>query len=90
MVADELYDVDEDDTLDVAAPGVLDNDSDANSDANSDALTAGVADDAQHGTLALDPDGSITYTPDSNLHGTDTFTYEVCDGAIPPCATRRP
>jgi VCBS repeat-containing protein len=74
-----IYDVDEDDTLDIAALGVLDNDSDA----NSDALTAGVADDAQHGMRTLDPDGSITYAPDSNLHGTDTFTYEVCDGGDP-------
>jgi VCBS repeat-containing protein len=66
--------VDEDDTLDVAAPGVLD------TDANGDPLTAGVADDAQHGTLTPDPDGSFTYAPDGTFHGTDSFTSTADDG----------
>ena len=66
VAVDDLYDVNEDDTFHVAAPGVLDNDTDA----NSDPLTAGVSDDAQHGTLTLDPDGSFTYAPDGDFHGT--------------------
>ena len=24
-------------------------------------------------------DGTVTYTPDANFNGTDTFEYEVCD-----------
>ncbi len=68
----------EDDTLNVAAPGVLDNDTDA----NSDHLTAGVADDAQHRTLTLDPDGPFTYAPDADFHGTESFTYKANDGNL--------
>ena len=78
MAVDDLYDVDGDDTLDVADPGVLDNNTDANS-----ALTAGVADDAQHGTLTLAPDGSFTCAPDGDFHGINSFTYEVCDEGNP-------
>jgi VCBS repeat-containing protein len=31
------------------------------------------------GTLGLDEDGSYRYVPDDDLHGLDSFTYEVCD-----------
>ena len=33
-----------------------------------------------HGTLTLNPDGSFTYTPAANFHGTDSFNYQVQDG----------
>ncbi|GIM93546.1 Ig-like domain-containing protein [Paractinoplanes toevensis] len=32
-----------------------------------------------HGTAVLNPDGSVTYTPDPGFTGVDTFTYEVVD-----------
>lgn len=32
-----------------------------------------------HGTLAVNSDGSFTYTPDANYHGYDSFTYSVTD-----------
>ncbi|WP_197505836.1 tandem-95 repeat protein [Urechidicola croceus] len=33
-----------------------------------------------NGTIAIDPTtGEVTYTPDANFNGTDTFTYQVCD-----------
>ncbi len=32
-----------------------------------------------HGQLTLNPNGSLTYTPDSNYNGTDTFTYQAND-----------
>lgn len=34
-----------------------------------------------HGTLALQADGSFTYTPDANFNGTDTF-YVTSPGAV--------
>ena len=34
----------------------------------------------RHGTVALNADGTVTYTPDANFNGTDTFTYTVTDG----------
>lgn len=76
VAVDDTYTVNEDGTLDIAAPGVLGNDTDA----NNDTLTARVVDDAQHGTLTLNTDGSFTYAPNTDFNGTDSFTYEVCDG----------
>ncbi|AOW10369.1 Ig-like domain-containing protein [Flavobacterium gilvum] len=34
---------------------------------------------ALHGTIAMTPDGSYTYTPDANWYGTETINYQVCD-----------
>ena len=33
----------------------------------------------QHGTVQVNADGSITYTPDEGFVGTDTFDYEIVD-----------
>ncbi len=33
-----------------------------------------------NGTLLINTDGTYTYTPNANFHGTDTFTYEISDG----------
>ena len=33
-----------------------------------------------HGTLTLNADGSFSYTPAADFHGTDTFTYQATDG----------
>jgi Ca2+-binding RTX toxin-like protein len=35
---------------------------------------------ALHGTVAVNGDGTITYTPDAGYSGTDTVTYEISDG----------
>ncbi len=35
-----------------------------------------------HGSLAVNPDGSFTYTPNVNYFGTDSFTYFVTDGGL--------
>ena len=56
-----------DNSLAVAAPGVLANDSDA----NGDALTVRLDRNAAHGTLTLQPNGSFSYTPTSGFTGTD-------------------
>ena len=62
--------------LSVAAPGVLLNDSDT----DGDPLTAHDASDPAGGSVALNADGSFTYTPDAGFTGTDTFTYVASDG----------
>ncbi len=36
-----------------------------------------------NGTITLNPDGSYTYTPDTDFTGEDTFVYEVCDNGDP-------
>ncbi|MGE2832750.1 Ig-like domain-containing protein [Mycobacterium sp. SMC-4] len=55
---------------------VLTNDTDIDEDSLTAELVAGPA----HGTLVLNADGTFTYTPTTNYHGTDTFTYQVSDG----------
>jgi VCBS repeat-containing protein len=75
-VADS-YTVDEDGNLTKnAADGVLANDTDA----DGDSLTMTVVDQPDHGTLDINDDGSFTYTPNADYHGTDTFTYKANDG----------
>lgn len=57
--------------------GVLSNDTDG----DWDTLIAELSDDVSHGTLALSPDGSFTYTPAADFVGTDWFTYQAGDEA---------
>jgi uncharacterized repeat protein (TIGR02543 family) len=73
----DTYTVDEDTTLNIAAPGVLDNDTDA----DGDPLTAIKATDPVHGDLTFNGDGSFTYTPVAGFSGSDSFTYKANDGA---------
>jgi VCBS repeat-containing protein len=42
-------------------------------------LSFTVIDIPDNGTLLLLPDGSFTYTPNENYHGTDSFSFNVCD-----------
>ncbi|MDD5264857.1 MAG: Ig-like domain-containing protein, partial [Candidatus Bipolaricaulis sp.] len=52
-----------------------------------DPTTVTVVGEPSHGTVSVDPTtGVVTYTPDPNFYGRDTFGYQVCDenGA---CAT---
>ena len=65
-------------TLSVAAPGVLGNDGDA----DGDALTAVLASGPASGSLALNSDGSFSYTPNTGFAGTDSFVYRAYDGAL--------
>jgi VCBS repeat-containing protein len=36
---------------------------------------------AGHGSVAINPDGTLSYTPDANFHGTDSFSYTVTSPA---------
>src|SRR4029079_9470610 len=65
----------EDTPLTVAVADLLANDTDL--DGNALTMT-GVSQGAK-GTVKL-TDGKITYTPDPNFNGTDSFTYTVSDG----------
>jgi hypothetical protein len=59
---------------------VLDNDSDPDSPLGTPVVT----DQPDHGSTLVNPgDGSITYTPNSNFVGVDSFMYEICDSGIP-------
>jgi VCBS repeat-containing protein len=78
VATNNSYSVNEDGELDIAAPGVLGNDSDT----DSPNLTAVLVDDVAHGTLTLNADGSFTYTPATNYNGPDSFTYKANDGSL--------
>ena len=75
------YTVAEDNTLNIGvAQGVLVNDTDPNGDTLSAIRPTGTV-GPSHGSLTLNSNGSLVYTPDANWHGTDTFTYKASDGA---------
>ena len=72
----DSYSVNSDATLDVAEPGVLANDFDVEGAALRAVLVANVT----HGTLALQTNGSFSYTPAAGYAGNDSFTYRAGDG----------
>jgi len=73
---DDYYTTDEDTTLNVPAPGVLENDTDP----ENDPLIAILVSDVSNGVLNLNINGAFSYTPNTNYYGTDTFTYQAYDG----------
>lgn len=74
---DDAYSSPEDAVLQLAAAGVLGNDSD-DLNALSATLVSGVA----NGTLVFNSNGAFTYTPNANFNGSDSFTYRVSDGSL--------
>lgn len=76
VVQDDSYNMAFQTQLSVNTPGVLDNDSDA----DSDPITATLLSTTVNGTLALNADGSFTYTPNTGFSGNDVFTYRINDG----------
>lgn len=48
-------------------------------DVNGDPLTVTSA-TAQHGTVTVNADGTLTYTPDADWNGADEITYGISDG----------
>ncbi|MFZ2948210.1 MAG: retention module-containing protein, partial [Desulfuromonadaceae bacterium] len=65
----------EDTPLTIAAAALTGNDSDPDGDAFS---ITGFTQTA-NGSLALNSDGSFTYTPNANYNGPDSFTYTITD-----------
>jgi len=75
VASDDVYGTNEDTPLIVAAPGVLEFDTDV----PTDPLTASVTTGPSNGVLVLNGNGSFTYTPDFNWFGTDSFVYTAMD-----------
>ena len=55
-------------------------------DGDGDTLTVTAVTQGSHGTVAYTATG-VTYTPDNNYTGSDTFTYTVSDGTTTDTAT---
>ncbi len=53
----------------------------AGTDADGDELTYAIATPPAHGTLSTVADGKVTYTPDANYAGADSFTFTASDAS---------
>ena len=75
IATDDRYQLVQDVSLTVAAPGVLTNDVDP----DGDKLGLSVVKTVAHGKLELNHDGSFLYAPAEGFTGSDGFTYKVRD-----------
>ncbi|WP_169745657.1 beta strand repeat-containing protein [Sulfurovum lithotrophicum] len=73
VVADDSATTEEDTPVDI---DVLANDTDPE---GTKSPVASVT-DGEHGTVTINPDGTVKYTPEENYNGTDTFTYTNEEG----------
>lgn len=79
--APDSYAVSEDRLLTIAASaGVLTNDVGVG-------LGVRLVDAATNGTVTLNANGSFTYLPATNFHGTDTFTYQATNSLVASAPT---
>ncbi|MEC9004655.1 MAG: Ig-like domain-containing protein [Planctomycetota bacterium] len=76
VAVDDTYEVDENQSLNVVAPGVLVNDYDV----ENDTLQVVTISEPGHGILTLNANGSLVYIPNFNFNQTDSFTYQLNDG----------
>ncbi|HWH36925.1 MAG TPA: cadherin-like domain-containing protein, partial [Candidatus Limnocylindrales bacterium] len=77
----DAYSVYQGHTLTVAGPGVLGNDTDP----QSLSLTVAAprpASGPSNGSVTLNADGSLSYTPNSGFSGTDSFSYRATNGQV--------
>ena len=81
VAVDDEAITDEDVAVDI---DVLDNDSDADVE---DTLEIVDATEPANGTVEINADGTITYTPDADFNGTDEFEYTITDGEDEDTAT---
>ncbi len=72
----DFFSTNEDSPLDSSPGSVLENDVDT----DGEMITAVIGKPTQHGTIALNQNGTFTYQPELNFYGTDTFTYYANDG----------
>lgn len=77
VASNNAYTVGVDTPLSVAAPGILDNDTDADVGT---VLSASLVATVSQGQLFLSANGGFVYTPPAGFTGTETFTYRVSDG----------
>ncbi len=49
-------------------------------DVDGDHLSIAIIEESSHGIVTVNEDGTITYTPDPDFDGTDSFTYMISDG----------
>jgi regulator of replication initiation timing len=78
IASNDSYMINENTLLNIAAPGLLANDTGA----AGKILSVGLVSNVKNGTLLLETNGSFIYVPDLDFHGIDTFRYIVNDGSL--------
>lgn len=71
----------EDTRLRISQTDLLANDTDVDIATDGQKLTITSVSNAAHGSVLLDENGNILFTPDPNFHGTACFQYTIEDGA---------
>lgn len=69
----------------VTTGNVLANDTDVDDDLVPSSITA--FSQGANGAVVSHDDGTFTYTPNANFHGSDSFTYTISDGVLSATAT---
>ena len=73
---DDMVSTDEDTPLTIPGDNLLVNDRDV----DDDELNILAVSNGQNGTVELDNDGNVVYTPGSDFNGQDSFEYTISDG----------
>ncbi len=68
--------------VNVPVPGNI-TDNDADPDGNNIILNTTPLVPPVNGTVSVNANGNIVYTPNSGFIGTDVFTYQICDDGVP-------
>lgn len=84
---DDSYGLPHGEPLVVEFYGILDNDILDGESAGENGATAELVTDVNHGNLALNPDGSFSYSPGATFDGTDSFVYRAVFGTATAQAT---
>ncbi len=51
-------------------------------DPENDDLTVSLRNRPRNGSATVETDNTVTYTPNANYHGADSFTYSISDGSL--------
>ncbi|MHA8050405.1 Ig-like domain-containing protein, partial [Aquirufa sp. ROCK-SH2] len=62
---------------------ILANDKCSNQGCSLDPTSVSIVVEPSHGTIVVNSDGTLTYTPEPGFVGTDEVTYRVCDNSNP-------
>ncbi|MDO6469992.1 cadherin-like domain-containing protein, partial [Neptunomonas phycophila] len=73
---DDSFNGEEDVPYTMTANDLLGNDTDP----DSDPLTVTEVSNPTNGTVVLNADGTVTFTPDENFNGEATYEYTITDG----------
>jgi hypothetical protein len=76
----DSYSTNSNTALNIAAPGVLGNDTDIDADSLTSSVV--IASGPSHGTLTLNSNGSFSYLPVTDYTGPDGFSYTAYDGTV--------